>query len=115
MVDCTPQGISWSGWKYVGPNNSGAGKICGDENLCCANVRTLDNASDGHCISIWYRYSATGTIYRHIPTTACGVGIVKAATMPGAVWDVFVGRHPTGSTTWASVTHWRVICWPDFC
>src|SRR5687768_4093595 len=47
VIDCTPNGISWTDWKYVGPNNSGAGKICGPEGVCCANVRTLDNSSDG--------------------------------------------------------------------
>lgn len=113
VIDCTPQGISWTPWKYVGPNNAGAGKICGPEGVCCANVRTLDNAADGHCISIFYKYSEGGLIYRHIPTTACGYGIVKAATMPGAVHTVYVGRHPTGTTGWGDVVGWRYLCWPS--
>jgi hypothetical protein len=111
VVDCTPNGISWGPWKYIGPNDSAAGKICGNPGVGQSAVRTGDFASDGQCVSIFFQINQGATVY-YGGVTSCGIGVITAGWTPAyPVYEVFVAKHPTGQNTWSAVTGWRYLCW----
>lgn len=109
-LDCGTNGSSWSAWQYL-PYGTGAGKLCGEPRSQLqlqVPTRTLDNRSDGQCISAYFQINQGATVYLMSGTTVCGIGYVGSGHTPNyPVYDVYVGRHSNGSPAWSSVNSSR--------